>query len=77
MISENYIKNPNAIHLIKEILDIYFIDNKNLKYFLGVLGDRYKIYNDKGFISNNSPLPLADFFKYASNSTIKGYSKSS
>lgn len=72
LISENYVNNSKAIHLLPDVLDIYFIDNKNLKFFLNAFKERYSKHKDKGFIVNNL-MKLEEIFTYGSASYLRGF----
>nr|QRW42070.1 MAG: ORF3 [Culex pipiens-associated Tunisia virus] len=71
-ISDFYIKG-SPDHLISSILDIYFMDNRNLKIFLDTFREKFLTSKDKGFIINHGFIKMSEISQFSSNSYLTGY----
>lgn len=71
-ISEFYIKG-SPDHLISSILDIYFMDNRNLKILLDTFREKFLSSKDRGFIINSGFIKISEIEKFSSAGYLSGY----
>lgn len=71
-ISDFYIKG-SPDHIISSILDIYFLDNRNLKILLDTFREKFLGCKDRGFVINSGFIKMAEIFQYSSSTYLTGY----